>query len=873
MQSDKILYFTDKLGVSSGYQAQFQKILLSKNVQIHPAKVIHTSVYSEVPKCVGRKGNAKAPIGFVEFYSEVLKVFEKKVSIINPKVIVTSCPAILMILTERDPNANTIEKTRGGVYYYKGIPVIVSYPISVINRLQEKNQSTLDPAIGDYSVKLGGWVLSNDWQKIARFYHDTVREVPAFNYSVVRTVEDIKYAESFLLNCVAISDDIETVGGNRTVPSCYGFGGIDSKGRVKCFVFPLFDKFKADGCYWESKAELALCLESVRKIRNCKALKIFQNGAYDNSYGVRDRVPARNYLADTIHMWHCIFPELIKRLDFISSILLDQYQYWKMDIKGLDDKDETAKAESMEKYWRYNALDCYYTLFNCCYLSDIIFGPNRNQFTDNYCHEFMANLSGLKMSLRGINKDTDKLKEHLFDLELERSTALARLRKITNDNEFNPESPAQVKWLLYGMLGAQPRDDKGKRKTPRSKKFSPSSGERAFKLIKTEHPMYAVYIDAITDAKQPKKQISNVIQMGLRLITKQFRYALNAAGTETWRYSGKSSHFWEGTNPQNLKKKYRDWLVAGENELLFDVDYSQSDDYFVAFESQDEHKISVVLDPRDTHAVHTAFFFPEIDYAGVIRGKKAGDDYIVHPTKGLRNLTKRIAHGANFQMAAGTLYVTMGKEAVISAAVANGHKLAHTWTESELITFIGGFLRRYHEMYPGLRIWYKDIEDLLIADRQITSAYGYTRKFMGNPTDPATQREATAFYGQNGTAGNMNRVYEEINFGLIPERFRDGLNPHRNEKPLRIDGAHTGLLTRLQVHDSIIGSINYTKSGWKENLNNLLTVMERPVIIHGREFFVPANLELGKRWGKGMSEISRSDIMSLDSVKLLTATN
>src|SRR3546814_10126353 len=54
-------------------------------------------------------------------------------------------------------------------------------------------------------------------------------------------------------------------------------------------------------------------------------------------------------------MWYSRFSELPKTLDFASSILLDDYQYWKDDIKGTDNKDQVLG--NLERYWRYNALD------------------------------------------------------------------------------------------------------------------------------------------------------------------------------------------------------------------------------------------------------------------------------------------------------------------------------------------------------------------------------------------------------------------------------------------------------------------------------------------------------------------------------------
>lgn len=98
----------------------------------------------------------------------------------------------------------------------------------------------------------------------------------------------------------------------------------------------------------------------------------------------------------------------------------------------------------------------------------------------------------------------------------------------------------------------------------------------------------------------------------------------------------------------------RDFLVADPGCILMDVDYSQSDDVFMGYESNDPNKIEVIESGVDGHAVHGELFF-KIPYDEIVAGKRAGDPRIIHPIYGVRQLSKRIVHGTNFQMAAVTL--------------------------------------------------------------------------------------------------------------------------------------------------------------------------------------------------------------------------
>src|SRR3546814_8575488 len=68
--------------------------------------------------------------------------------------------------------------------------------------------------------------------------------------------------------------------------------------------------------------------------------------------------------------------------------------------------------------------------------------------------------------------------------------------------------------------------------------------------------------------------------------------------------------------------------------------FSQSDDVFVGYESNDAHKIEVIESGMDGHAIHGELFFAR-PYDWIVAGKKAGDPDVVHPTRGVRQLVKR----------------------------------------------------------------------------------------------------------------------------------------------------------------------------------------------------------------------------------------
>lgn len=874
----RILYFTDRYKVSKGYEPAFTRMLAKAGIQ--RGQVVTTDIYNLVEQPLRKlKSNATIWHFDSEKLPKIRQAFDQRVRAIKPSVIVVSCPACLGILTDGDVRIATLDKLRGGVYDYQGIPVIVTYPITAIHqrldvRIVENDDGEQDKQ-APYRVPQGAHILNWDWQKAGRFFHGKQRKLPEFRYSICRTLEDCFAARDYLSGCRLIATDIET-GLYPAQITCVGYTGVMPNGATHSFVIPFYDEFADGGTFWDSADDHAVAWSVVRDINESAVPKTMHNGAYDCSYFIRDLAPARNYLLDSMILWWSLYMELPKSLDFVTSVLLDNYQYWKDDIKGDDQEKIESGAGSMERYWRYCALDCYNTLWNTVYLNRLMQGNAAMQ--RNYTEAFMRMLSGMRMSLRGMKADFQRRDYWRDRLIEERDIATAEFRYLISDPEFNINSPAQKVSLLYDFMGLRPRNDRGRfvERDGEGKGKSPSAGAIPLKMAKSEHPLFRYIIEHLESAMAPDKQLSNVFGKidpvtgkpsgGIQCYSGRFRTAFNAVGTETTRFSSKKSNFWDGGNAQNIRKQYRDWIVADDSHVILDIDYSQSDDVFVAYESEDPDKIAVVESGRDAHAVNGELFFGR-PYDWIVAGKKAGDDSVVHPIYGIRQLSKRIVHGTNFQMAAMTLYVTMGREAVVAAAELLGFPDAASWDQDRLVALCGQLMVKYRKKYRRLNAkeWYADIAKALKDTGRITNAFGTTRQFLGDPSDNGTQREATAFIGQSDTAGNMNRVMYEIDWGYIPDSFRDGPNPDRHAKPLMMDYDSHGIAFHLQVHDNFVAQLNTKHPRWKEAALNLLHVMNRPVIIKGREVRIRAEAELGLRWGKGMLEWD-GDVANLDSL-------
>lgn len=857
----KILYFTDRYGVSSGYMPAFKRLLSQAGIRRN--QVFITDIYNGVPDPLTRKTKlSKTFILHSEKVAEVRRVMATKVNAIKPTGIVVSDPAVLGALMPDDLDVATLAKQRGAVLSYTPqdgteIPVVVTLPITAIHRNVEAGLVASDrfdaEELGEgleppYQVKKGAVILNWDWQKAGRVFSGREKNLPPFSYSVCRTRADLDFAYKFLSSSILIAADIETAHFPPT-QTCVGYCGLHPDGTAHTYVIPYLDEFGEDGQHWQDEEDHEYAYLTARKINALPILKTMQNGNYDCSYFIRDRQPVKDYLLDSMLLWYSLFPEMDKGLGFISSVLIDRHEYWKEDIKG--DKVEKIgnRAQTSERYWRYNAKDCYTTLFCTTALLDIWMESKAMQY--NYLDVLARAYSGLGMSMRGVKADFDRRFWHKKNLTKTYRENEVELRFMLADNEFNINSAPQKKSLLHDVLGVPARTAKGKLIGNGSKQ-KPSAGAVPLRIAKETNPIFSRVLSTLESAMGANKQISNVCNVFYR--TDRIRTSFKAAGTETGRYASSGSAFWDGTNIQNIRKEYRDWFVADENHVLLDIDYSQSDDVFMAYESQDPEKIRIINAGLDAHAVNGEMFF-RTPYDEIVAGKEAQDPRIVHPTKGIRQISKRVVHGSNFLMAAFTLYITMGKESVVAAAVLAGHMDAVNWDEHRLIKFCGVMMNQYRKKYYRLsdKEFYREVKMMLRSNNgKLTTCWGLQRQFMGDLKDNATQREAIAYLGQGGTAGNMNRVQREIELGYIQRDFRDAPNPCYGETPLQMSYASHGIAFLMQVHDNFVCGLNLKNPLWKEACNNLLHVMNRPVIIKGAEVRIKAEAEIGLRWGKGL---------------------
>ena len=247
------------------------------------------------------------------------------------------------------------------------------------------------------------------------------------NRTICRSVEDMQEAITWLTRCDLIAPDIETIPHKKKkshpfIMTVCAYSGV-MNGVMRSFAFQLARQKDAHD-FGHPLAEYALRAMGV--INACQVRKTLQNGTYDCAWFLRYGVPLANYAYDSMTLWWSRYPDLPKTLAFISSILLDNHRYWKMGRKEEDFTSHTIYA--ME--------DTETTLL--CTLRLLQWAADDPVMLSNFHRAHIRCLIALGLSMKGMEIDFGMFNEMESELQKKANEALARLRYIVDDPEFNP---------------------------------------------------------------------------------------------------------------------------------------------------------------------------------------------------------------------------------------------------------------------------------------------------------------------------------------------------------------------------------------------------------------------------------------------------
>lgn len=441
----------------------------------------------------------------------------------------------------------------------------------------------------------------------------------------------------------------------------------------------------------------------AKKFNELPAAKITQNGGYDHAYFHRYRIPCYNWLWDTANCMHAWYAELPKDLGFLGSFFRREGRYW---------KDLAENAANLEEYYLYNARDCFNTAM--VFLSWMVEAPEWAK--NNYHKKFKMNFPAHMCNIRGLKASPERMAAAQAEFQSSIEAKQVALGKMTRTPNINSNSHVQVKQLLR-ILGCGDIADK-------------SSDEKSLKAAMYRHPLNSRILDKILEIRGERKLVSTYL-VPEKLYRRRLLYNVVPHGTDTGRNSSTDSSFWCGFQIQNVPGDDKDPTLAvkscvepDDGFLLAEADYSQAETRGTAAITGDAALLAAINSGRDFHSLNASAFFG-IPYEAIYddaTGKKIN--------KKLRNLSKRVNHGANYNMGPHMLLDTMGEEAVYEAKKLLN--LNRFWSAVKVCEFL---LAQFDKTYPRVRGDYQDwVKYQVNTHHRLVGATGWMRYCFGDPT-------------------------------------------------------------------------------------------------------------------------------------------
>ena len=403
--------------------------------------------------------------------------------------------------------------------------------------------STYHPAsiLREYSHRV---ITEIDLRKAKRESEGLVYEKPEIliNPTYTETIDWLRRCKE------TVSFDIETIGERVR---CIGFAERRS-GKLSALCIPFLRMLQSsptilsalgngkisctnhDVNFWPKENECGILVAVASVLENPKIEKVGQNSVhFDEPFLEREfHISVENHSFDLMHAWHVLYPTFPKSLNFISSVYTDHPNYWTLHDSHIDQSE-----------WTYNAMDCIATLDSVEKVRKDLRESKLLDFYNNRVHPLIFAL--LDTEKRGVLFDVEEAKKMKVRL-------IAKLKEIETllsafaGGPFNPNSPKQVKELLYEKLKYP--------KVYHHKTKKETANEDALRRLQKKYPSEPA-LTGIVNYRKTSKLISTYVEPKLDS-DGRIRCSYNASGTITGRVSSSKTLRGTGMDLHNIPKGY-----------------------------------------------------------------------------------------------------------------------------------------------------------------------------------------------------------------------------------------------------------------------------------------------------------------------------
>jgi len=460
-------------------------------------------------------------------------------------------------------------------------------------------------------------------------------------------------------------------------------------------------------------------------------------------------------VGDTMLAHYCIDERPMGRFQSHSLKNLARFRYDAPDydiqmgkwLKAWADAGPTARARLRKQMRTYLALDCYYTARLWPDLKNEIMEESLDLMWvyDNLL--IPGSLALCDVEYHGAQLDRAFYEKTWKSLQRRSKPILKRLQENTGKDDFNPNSPKQVKEHVYETLG-MPLAKGGQHTARRGKLKEGPTAKAVLKALSKNHPEKDPHgiLGDILQYRNLTKNAGTYVKGMLERIDDDDRIRGNFLphGTSTGRLSSSNPNLQNIPEASHTKIEVRNGFVAPKGYGLIGADYSQLELRIAAHCSDDDNFCQMFIEGRDPHQ--------EVAYA-----------FFQKPSDQVTPYERYMAKCVNF----GVVY---GRGA---ESIALGPEMEHVveiggkrWTTEEVKEFFDKFFGHF----PDFFVWCEEQKQFAYTNQYIESPLGRRRRF---PMIPRNDGGAVGRQAVNTPIQGTASDFTLSSLIRINERLRD----------------------------------------------------------------------------------------------------